>query len=186
MGGGAMRYAPCPRYVAPARAILPPRPFERLDLSTGTLDGHRIIGATEAEVAAALGKPDRILHNTVSNGVRIPDYVYGGTRPGVPGTTQIQFGKHGPRIVVVSMMFQTNRLTDPRLGHVLAVDPRLLQQKIQRTYPTFKLTNGYGTLDAHGCQFTFDRGHFATHLALSAYLVPQRPSLIGLVLRNGY
>jgi hypothetical protein len=185
LGGGELHYAACPRYTGPTRPIGAARPYERIDLGTGELDGHAIVGATEAEVVAALGRPDRVLRNTVENGVRIPDYLYGGTRQG-PGTTQIQFGKHGDRIVAVSMMFQTDRLADARLGRVLAVDPSTLQRRIERTYPSYHLTTGYGTLDAHGCQFTFNRGRFARHLMLTVFLEPQRPAEITLVLRNGY
>ena len=180
-----MRYAACPRYAAPTRPIGAARPYERVDLGTGELNGHAIVGATEAEVVAALGRPDRILRNTVENGVRIPDYVYGGMRQG-PGTTQVQFGKHGDRIVAVSLIFQTDRLVDARLGRVLAVDPSMLQRRVEQTYPSYDLTTGYGTLDAHGCRFRFDRGHFASHLMLTVFLEPQRPSQVTLVLQNGY
>jgi hypothetical protein len=185
VSGPTIHYAPCPRFVTPSKPIPNARPYERVDLGSGEINGQRIIGANESAVVAALGKPERILRNTVINGVRIPLYIYGGTSQ-APGTTQIQFGKHGTRIVAVSISFESQRVVDRRLGHVLAIDPATLQQEIARSYARYRLSVGYGTLDAHGCQFTYNSGHFVTHLMLTVQLDTRHPSQLVLILRNGY
>jgi len=186
LNGPPMRYQTYPKAVVRApSSIAPARPYERLDLGNATLNGQKIIGATEAQVVAALGSPDRILRNTVENGVRIPDYLYGGTSQ-LSATTQIQFGKKGSRIFAVTMMFRSPRLVETRLGHILAMQPGNVQRAIQKTYPTYKLTAGYGTLDAHGCQFTFTRGSNGGHAGIYLGLTPQRPSQLNLIVRNSY
>jgi hypothetical protein len=181
---GPTRYIACPRAAAPA-AIGPARPYERLDLEGATLNGHAILGAGESEVVAALGKPDRILHNTIENGVPIPAYLYGGVSQ-LSATTQIQFGRDRGRIVAVNMSFRSPRLVEQRLGHLLAMQPADVQREITKTYPRYRLDAGYGTIDAHGCSLSFTRGRGGRHIGLYLGLDVRGTRGLNLIVRRGY
>ena len=181
-----MHYQACPRVVAPpAGSIGPARPWERLDLGNATLNGQPILGDTPAEVMAALGKPAAILRNTVINGVRIPDFLYGGSTQRT-GTVQIQFGTNHGRIVAVSMLFHTSRLSEAKLGRILTLQPGHVQRAIEKTYPGFTLSAGYGTLDAHGCLFTLNRGRLGKHVQVTLLAGPGAQRTPELVVRSGY
>ena len=58
-GNAVASPCPVPSFATPVSALPSPRPWERIDLATLTVNGRRILGLTPPEVEAALGKPVR-------------------------------------------------------------------------------------------------------------------------------
>ena len=167
---------PCPpaELTTPTSKLAPPQRWERVDLSTLTVDGHAILGATPAQVVAALGKPALIRpRNQVVNNVGVPAYDYGGTTQATAGL-EVVFLKRGSRMVANELLYQSPSLVDERLGHVLRAQPVALQARIEDAYGSrYRLTASYG-----GAQLTCT-GVFQARTGAEGFsfgLDPHRPS----------
>jgi hypothetical protein len=108
------------------------------DLAAATIAGHALLGATPAAIRSRLGPPDFLEHYT-----RRVDLGYG--------------SRARPRVeVIVNGTAWAYELEDPtdveaKLGRVLELPPKTLQQRIVSTYPAdFQLVRSYHC-DAKGC-----------------------------------
>jgi hypothetical protein len=110
----------------------------QFDLAEGTVSGKPILGLTEPQVRAALGRPDSVEHFPV----RI-DLVYG--------------PREARRVEVIithtawALEFGSTDDVEAKLGRVLTVPPRVLQARIARVYANaFRLVRSY-RCDVKGC-----------------------------------
>jgi hypothetical protein len=169
----------CPRaaFVRAVEELPAPRPYEQLDLGERTVAGHAILGRTEAEVVAALGKPARRRIASRSRGRRhsweIPFLHYGSA--GNDYALGIRFGPRGDRLVAVSLHFQSPSVTERRLGRVLRLQPAELQRRIAATYGgRYRLRYGYGSIPEQGCAGLFHARGVRRQVGFG--LDPRRPS----------
>ena len=168
---------PCPRpeLTKPISQLPAPEPWERVDLGRLTVNGKRILGMTPAQVKAALGQPDLVRpHNQTVNGVPIPAFRYGGSRPSTMGL-EVTFAKHQDRIYANGLFFQSPSVVDATLGHVLRLDPARLQRKIEHAYGSrYRTFLGYGSNPQRGCTATLKSRGAASGISFG--LNPYRPS----------
>jgi hypothetical protein len=174
---GPSRATPCPvaAFVRPVAQLRAARPWEHVDLAAMTIDGHRILGETPAQVEAALGRPDRLDRNAQrENDIAIPRFFYGGTLPSTAGLT-VSFTRSGGRIYANTLTYQSPSLTEARLGHILRKQPAELQEQLQATYDSiYRPVFRYGSDPRLGCTASFrDR---ASRAGISFGLNPYRPS----------
>ena len=157
--------APCPPAVLPAGPAAATPPYERLDLLTGTVDGHVVLGRTAASIASALGKP---------NAYRGQDLLYGPVSKGNAALT-IHLAPSGPAARAVWLEVTDARATGRRLGRVLAMQPIVLQQRIAAAYPALEHAAPYGSAPALlGCTGTFRSRRRPLEVAFG--LDPSRPA----------
>jgi hypothetical protein len=177
-GNGVLRACPRPAFTTPVSKLPAPRPWERLDLATMTVNGASILGATPAQVEAALGPPS-------VKRPREQAYRYGGTLPSTVGLT-VAFANVRGALRANQLSFQSPSLVDARLGHVLRLDPLMLQREIAQTYGgRYRTYLSYGSNPGFGCTATLKRRGAASGLSIG--LSPARPSRPYLVLRaNAY
>ncbi len=117
--------APCPTAVATAAPAGAAPPYERLNLTTGTIDGHVVLGHNAASIASALGRP---------NAYRGQDLLYGLASNG-DAAVRIHLAPSGPAARAVWLEVRDPRATDTRIGRVLGMQPIALQQRIAAAYP---------------------------------------------------
>jgi hypothetical protein len=167
---------PCPpaELTTPIGQLPARQTWERLDLSTLTVNGARIIGETPAQVRQRLGRPTFVRpKNQTVNGVGVPAYYYGGTTQATFGL-DVVFAKRGSKIVANTLIFQSPSLVDAKLGHILRLQPPKLQQLIEGAYSNrYRLLTHYG-----GSQLTCS-GSFADRSSAKGFsfgLDPYRPS----------
>jgi hypothetical protein len=167
---------PCPKPVF-TRAVAdlpPPQPWERIDLGNLEVNGSPIFGRTPAEVEAALGRPavwrphDRALR-------------YGGTLPSTTGL-QINFAKRGQELVARSLYFRSPSLVDAKLGHLLRLDPAVLQSRLEATYGASAMV-AYGAVPELGC--TAELRLRSPKGSIGLGIDPNRPSRPYLELTKG-
>jgi hypothetical protein len=93
------------------------------------------------------------------------------------------FSKKGDRVFANQLLFQSQSLVDRKLGHVLRIDPRQLQNEIARTYgDTYRTFLSYGSDPNFGCTATLpERG---SPRGLDIGLNPYRPSRPYLTISN--
>lgn len=171
-----MQACPKPAFTTPVDRLPAPKPWERIDLATLEVNGSPILGRTPAEVEAALGRPAVYRPHD-------PSFRYGGTLPSTMGL-QVTFAKHGSKTVARHLYYTSPSLVDAKLGHILRVDPRVLEQRIERTYgATYARRIGYGAQPGLGC--TAAIGLRSSAGGLSIGVDPYRPSRPYLELTNG-
>jgi hypothetical protein len=107
-----------------------------VDLATGTVDGHRILGRTIAGVTAALGRPDfrqgSRVHYAVGWGMR-PDFSF-----------EVLFRSVGGAERAWSIALERGPVRDVKLGDLLSRNSPALQTAILKTYAdSFKLVRAY-------------------------------------------
>lgn len=146
---------PCPpaQFATPVSKLPPPARWERIDLSTLSVGGSKILGKTPAEVRAVLGQPTLVRPNaqiigTTVNGrevsTPIPEYRYGGATQATLGLS-VTFVKRGSEVVANGLYFQSPSLVDAKLGHVLRLQPAKLQQVVEQAYRgSYRLAATYG------------------------------------------
>jgi hypothetical protein len=172
---------PCPpaRLVTPTDKLASPRIWERIDLGTLSVGGQTILGKTPEQVRTILGTPATTRpHAQSTNGVSIPEFRYGGTMPATLGLS-ISFIKRGDQIVANSMVFESPSTVDARLGHVLRMQPVVLQRAIEKTYGSrYRLYLRYGSDPRLGCtgKFIDRRSPAGVGFTLNTYR-PSRPYL---------
>jgi hypothetical protein len=106
-----------------------------LDLGSGSVDGHRILGRTVAGVTAALGRPD------YHAGQRLTYKLGWGARPNF--LIEVMFRPVGGVERAWSMAFE-HGVRDVKLGDLLGRSSPALQAAIVRTYgDSFKLVRPY-------------------------------------------
>jgi hypothetical protein len=133
-------------------------PEHTVEMATGRVDGHRILGRTIAGVTAALGRPD--FHVGPHSRYRIG----WGDRSNF--SIQVIFRKSGTVQRAWSIAFERGPIRDAKLGDLLAHSSRSLQTSILADYGNaFKLARPYS------CSTTNCAGEFAqrtgAHLHLS-------------------
>lgn len=180
---GAAKPTPCPPAAISGSASLPPRSYERVDLGTGQIDGSEIFGRSVADVVAALGRPDHVGYFSSSNGVREPTLFYGGNRHGA--ALEVRFGVRQKRLRAFSLTFNSARLVDARVGHVLRMQPLELQRRVGAAYgDRYDLGVAYGSQPGRGCIGIFEtsRRNMTLTFGVNPY-ASLRPSL---TLWHGY
>jgi hypothetical protein len=124
----------------------------KLDLASGKLDGHWILGRTVAGVTAALGRPD------YHAGSRLTYKLGWGARPNF--SIEVMFRPVGGVERAWSMAFERG-VRDVRLGDLLGRSSPTLQAAILKTYgDSFKLARPYK------CKTTICGGEFAPRTGL--------------------
>jgi hypothetical protein len=126
-----------------------------LDLGSGTVDGHRILGRTVAGVTAALGHPD------YHAGHRLTYKLGWGARPNF--SIEVMFRPVGGVERAWSMAFE-HGVRDVKLGDLLGPTSPALQAAIVKTYgDSFKLVRPY-TCRTRICVGEFARRSGSLHL----------------------
>jgi len=97
-----------------------------VNLATGQLDGHTILGLTPSQVSAVLGKPDAA-HGTKSRYV----LQWGG---GSPPHYEVIFTKHGASERAVTLALETGAYQDPKIGNILKPTPAAFASLMQARY----------------------------------------------------
>ena len=106
-----------------------------IDLTTGNVDGHRILGRTVAGVTAALGRPD------YQTGIRSHLTLGWGRRPSF--SIEVFFRPSGGVERAWSMAFE-RRVRDVRIGDLLGRSSASLQAAVRKAYAdTFTLVRPY-------------------------------------------
>ena len=156
----------CPA-ATPKGAVPPasPKRYERIDLGTGAVDGHTLLGRSVAEVERALGSPAATRGN---------ELLYGLKANGDASLT-VFFD----RARAVWLEYRDPNLVDRRLGHVLQLQPTALQRGIAKTYSGYTRPFAYGSEPALlGCSGIFRTRNGARELTFG--LDPTRPSRLFL------
>jgi hypothetical protein len=133
-----------------------------VDLATGHVDGHRVLGRTIAGVTAALGRPDFRV------GPQSRYRIGWGDR--VDFSIEAIFRRSGAARRAWSIAFDRGPLRDAKLGDVLRRDSRSLQAAILARYGNaFKLVRPYACR-AGNCVGEFDpRAGAVLHLTFGTY-----------------
>ena len=106
-----------------------------VDLATGHVNGHRVLGLTVAQVEAALGRPDFRIGPRSRNGIGY------GLQSGF--STEVIFRPSGGVERAWSIVFERGPARDVKVGDLLQRSPAL-QKAITDTYgSTFRLTRSY-------------------------------------------
>lgn len=154
---------PAARFTGPLATLPPPKPYERLDLGTGKVNGQPILGRSPPEVEAALGRPD-FVDSGLELGQRYTAFFFGGRRRRPIGdrigwtdaALVISFGRRRHGFRATSLSYEGATLVDARLGHVLRLQPPELQRKIASTYASrYRLDVAYGDPNQLGCGASF-------------------------------
>jgi hypothetical protein len=185
-GNSVVKPCPTPTFTQPVSELPAPKPWEKINLATLTVNGQHILGMTPQQVEAALGKPTVIRGNAqISNGVPIPEFRYGGSLPSTLGLS-VGFSKKGDRIFANSLSYQSPSLVDAKLGHVLRMQPAELEQAIKRTYgTTLRVFISYGSNPGFGCTAVLKERNAPSGISIG--LNPYRPSRPYLDIRaNAY
>ena len=146
-----------------------------VDLATGYVDGHRVLGRTIAGVTAALGRPDFRLGPTSR-------YRIGwGDRSNF--SVEVIFRRSGGVQRAWSIAFERGPVRDPKLGDVLARSPSSLQSAVLARYSdNFKLVRRYACTEGRCVGEFGPRGasplhlSFGTHHALGTWFTVWRAS----------
>jgi hypothetical protein len=143
--GNQITLAACPpAAIGGSGSTAPARPYEQVDLATGSVAGHPILGHTRADVERALGTPDA---------ARPALLLYGGTSPAA--ASLIVFFGRGDRALWLEYVDPAT--TDARLGRLLRLQPPELQKRLIAAYGSrYALSFGYGSEPALvGCSGLF-------------------------------
>lgn len=143
-----------------------------LDLATGRLDGHPVLGLTLAQVTASLGRPDfRIAASNYRIGW--------GTR--LNFSVEVLFQRRHGVLRAWSMAFR-GPVRDPKIGQLLALNSRSLQAAILHSYgDSFRLIRAYacrsGTCVGELAPRTGSSLHltFGTRRALGTWVTVWKP-----------
>jgi len=107
-----------------------------VDLYTGYVDGHRVLGRTIAGVTAGLGRPDFRLGPTSRYRIGWGDRIN--------FSVEVIFRRTGGVQRAWSIAFERGPVRDPKLGDVLGRSPSSLQSAVLVRYgDTFKLVRRY-------------------------------------------
>jgi hypothetical protein len=167
-----VRPCPAPR-AAPAAA--PPPPYDRLDLATGRVNGHVVLGRPLGEIEAAFGPP------TATSPRRVIPATTGIT---VSYGTGLAIGLHrtGRVFRAVSLDYRDARLVVAGVGRALQLPPTELQRRIASAVGgRYRLVDAYGLRPSRlGCLGVFEARE--THARLFFGLDPasRQPSLLVL------
>lgn len=157
---------PCP--AATPNGTVPPasaKPYERVDLGTGTVAGQALLGQSMADVRRILGVPAA---------TRGPELLYGKTAGGDASLT-VFFD----RARAVWFEYRDPNVVDHRLGRILRLQPTALQRNVARAYPGYTRAFAYGSEPALlGCSAVFRTHNDARELTFG--LDPRRPSRLFL------
>jgi hypothetical protein len=118
---------PCAAYAGTSHTV---------DLSTGLVDGHRVLGRTVAGVTASLGRPDfRVVSQS--------RYRIGWGRPD-DVSVEVLFRRSGGGQRASSIVFERGQIHDVRAGSLLGRTPEALQKTIVAGYgDTLRLERSY-------------------------------------------
>ncbi|HEX6700285.1 MAG TPA: hypothetical protein VF101_06090 [Gaiellaceae bacterium] len=164
---GVAKPAPCPTSTfPPLTAPLPsPRPYERVDLAAGTIDGKRFFGLRRDEVEAVLGKPAKVVRSSSK-----PTLLYG-AKGYESAALIIDFGLRGG---VDALQLHGDRVLDRRLGHALRMAPLQLQRALAALEPkSYHLRIPWGGVPSRGCVGVFEANDGKSELDFG--ISPYRP-----------
>lgn len=144
-----------------------------VDLASGRVDGHRILGRTIAGVTAALGRPD------FRAGPRSRYVIGWGDRSDF--RVEVIFRRSGGVERSWSVVFERGPVRDAKLGELLGRSSTALQEAVLNRYgDTFALVRPYRCTSIHYCvgEFASRTGSvhltFGTHGALGTWLAVWR------------
>jgi hypothetical protein len=98
----------------------------RIELTSGRLDGKRILGGSIVEVSAALGKPD------FTSGSRRLRRIGWGRRDSF--TLAVLFRPVNGRLLARTLVFEDGPVRDARVGDLLGRTPKSLQAAVESRY----------------------------------------------------
>ena len=144
-------------------------PVHTVDLASGRVDGHRILGRAVAGVTAALGRPD-FRAGTPSR------YRIGWGSP-TDFSIEVLFRRSGGVQHAWSIVFERGTVSDVKIGALLQRRSGALQAAIRAGYgETFELLRPYGCKGGRDCagEFAARSGSlhitFGTHAARGTWL----------------
>jgi hypothetical protein len=118
-----------------------------VELATGRIDGHSILGRTVAQVTAALGRPDFRV------GPRLRHRIGYGTASNF--STEVIFRRSGGVERAWSIVFERGSVRDAKIGDLLQRSGALQDAVLAHYGTTFRLVRSYG------CKRTGCSGEFA-------------------------
>lgn len=165
---------PCPVARVSTEALpATTRRYERLDLANGDVNGRPVLGQNKTDVEGDLGRPDAR---------RGSDLLYG-LLPGGDAALRIHFAARRDLTRAVWLEVRDPDAIDRRIGHLLRLQPTVVQQRIATAYPTYLHLFAYGSQPALlGCSGTLRnrRGNLEIQFGLD----PNRPSQLYLRLSD--
>ena len=158
-------FVPCPLAERVRGVPAAPRPYDRIELATGAVDGRTVLGRSPAAVIQALGRP------TARRG---DDLLYGTTPHGGAALT-VHLARRAGVVRAVSLELRDRRVFDPRVGRALDLQPIELQRRIAAAYPGLEHGFAYGSVPALlGCTGTFRKRSSGLEVAFG--VDPAHPS----------
>jgi hypothetical protein len=118
-----------------------------VELATGRVDGHSILGRTVAQVTAALGRPD------FRAGPRLRHRIGYGTPSNF--STEVIFHRSGGVELAWSIVFERGAVRDTKIGNLLQRSADLQDAVLAHYETTFRLVRSYA------CKRTGCSGEFA-------------------------
>ena len=124
---GAFSAAMLAVVVVAATATAAPSPRLTVDLGSGAIDGHVVLGRSPAQVTRSLGRPSWRLPGT-----RLYRVGYGER---TNFRLMVRFRKQGGTFRAVAVTFERPPLLEKQIGrNVLAMTPGAFQNEVARTY----------------------------------------------------
>jgi len=127
-----------------------------VDLASGRVDGHQILGRTIAEVTAALGRPDFGIGPTSR-------YRIGWGTPS-RFSTEVIFRRSGGGQHAWSIVFERGPVRDAKVGNLLKPSAALQRAIVAKYGTTFKLVRPYACKTETQCVGEFDARSGPLHL----------------------
>jgi hypothetical protein len=146
----------------------------KLDLSTGQVDGHTLLGRTPAGVSSLVGRPD-------FTGGTTRRFAIWGSRNDF--SLMVIYRRREGRLRAVSLVFERGPLVDPRLGNILALKSTRFQAVVRDRYgDTFELARPYRCRFHGQCTGTFDAIRGGLHVTFGT--TARRGTFITVWLRS--
>jgi hypothetical protein len=140
-----------------------------IDLASGRLDGHDILGRTIPAVTAALGRPD------FRAGSKSRYRIGWGSEANF--RIEVLFATRDGKERATSIVLERSPIRDPKLGELLGLSSPALQTAMRTRYPgAYKLLRPYTCKSNHECvgEFAARNGTlhitFGTHNRLGTWL----------------
>jgi hypothetical protein len=140
---------PCPAVKA-GHAAAPAPPYDRLNLATGRVNGHDVLGRPLDEIEAALGRPATVSPRHMTPAMTALEIGYGS------GLT-ITFHRTGRTFRAVSLEYRDPRLIVAGVGRALQLAPTELERRIASAVgDRYRLVAAYGSQPSRlGCSGVF-------------------------------
>ena len=127
-----------------------------VDLATGEIDGHQVLGRTVAGVTTALGRPD--FRSGPSSRYRV------GWGTPARFSTEVIFRRSGGIQHAWSIVFERGQVRDAKVGDLLQPSPALQRAILAKYRATYKLVRPYACTTDASCIGEFSARSGPLHL----------------------